>query len=53
MSLAAEVTCFCGTGRFDIPAENRELRIAALNHKPVDGILGYDAADLTSKFLKR
>jgi hypothetical protein len=48
----AEVPCsgrICG---FRVPFENSELRIAALNHKPVNRIAGYRSADFTSEFLK-
>ena len=53
MGFAAVVPCpgrICG---LRVPFENRELRIAALNHKPVNRIAGYYAADFTSEFLKR
>jgi hypothetical protein len=49
----AEVPCsgrICG---LRIPFENSELRLAALNHKPVNRIAGYRSADFTSEFLKR
>src|SRR3989442_12410558 len=36
-----------------VPFENSELRIAALNHKPVNRIAGYCPADFTSEFLER
>jgi hypothetical protein len=42
--------CICG---LRVPFENGELRIAALNHKPVNRIAGYCSADFTSEFLKR
>ena len=53
VGLPAVVPCsgrICG---FRVPFENRELRIAALNHKPVNRIAGYCPADFTSEFLKR
>ena len=49
----AEVPCsgrICG---LRVPFENSELRIAALNHKPVNRIVGHRSADFTSEFLKR
>src|SRR6266481_871985 len=42
--------CICG---LRVPFENSELRIAALNHKPVNRIAGYRSTDFTSEFLKR
>jgi len=49
----AEVPRSGGICGLRIPFENREIRIAALNHKPVNRIAGYCPANLTSKFLKR
>ena len=40
----------CG---IQIPFENSELRIAALNHKPMSRIVGYRSADLTTEFPKK
>src|SRR5260221_12190527 len=40
-------------GRLRVPFEHRELRIAALNHKPVNWRAGDCSADFTSEFLKR
>jgi len=53
MALPAEVPCSGGACVCRVPLENRELRIAALNHKPVNWIAGDDAADFTSEFLER
>lgn len=40
----------CGSGQ--LPLDDCELRIAALDHKPMDRILIHDAANLASKFLQ-
>ena len=53
MGFPAEVPCSGRIGGLRVPFENGELRIAALNHKPVNRITGYRAADFTSEFLKR
>lgn len=53
MGLAAEVArtgSICG---IHVPSENRELRIVALDHKPVNGAGAAPAADFASEFLKR
>ena len=53
MALSAEVACSRGICVRRVPFENRELRIATLNHEPVNRIVGDDAADFTSEFLER
>ena len=53
VAFSAEVACFSRTGSLSVPSKNRELRISALNHKPVNGIAGHRPADLTSEFLQR
>src|SRR5262249_6283405 len=53
MCFAAVVPCPVGTGCLGVPFENRELRISALNHKPVNRIAGYQSANFTPEFLNR
>src|SRR5713226_2471773 len=53
MGLPAEVPGSSRICSLRVPFENSELRIAALNHKPVNRIAGYCSADFTSEFLKR
>ena len=53
MSFAAVVPCPAGAGCLGVPFENRELRISALNHKPVNRIAGYQSANFTPEFLNR
>jgi hypothetical protein len=53
MGLTAEVTrtgCVCD---IQIPSENTELQIVALDHKPVNGVGAGPAADFAPEFLKR
>ena len=51
MAFPAEVPGSLCIGSRSVPLKNRELSIPALNHEPMYGIIGYSAADLTSKFL--
>jgi hypothetical protein len=51
MRFSAEMTGAGGIGGIGVPFKNRELRIAALNYKPVNRIAGYCPADLTFVFL--
>jgi len=51
MGFSAEVTRPGAICSLQVPSKNRELRIAALNHKPVVRGIGDPAADLASEFL--
>ena len=50
MSLATEMTRGRCIRRFQIPFKNGKLRVAALNHKPMNRIGGHDTADLALEF---
>src|SRR5215469_910305 len=50
MSLATEMTRGRSIRRFQIPFKNGKLRVAALNHKPMNRIGGHDTADLALEF---
>jgi hypothetical protein len=52
MAFSAEVTCPSRVRGISIPPEHREIRIAALNDKPVIWAVGDSSTDFTSKFLK-
>src|SRR6266481_6019831 len=38
---------------FGVPLKNREVRVSALNHKPMNRMAGLCPTDLTSEFLQR
>jgi hypothetical protein len=49
--LSAEVASADRIRGFQVPAENRQLRVATLNDEPVQRIIGHRSADLTSELL--
>ena len=53
MRLTAEVPGRWAIGSFDIPFQNRQPHIAALNDEPVDWIRGHDPADFALEFSQR
>lgn len=52
VSFSTEVPRTGSVGGFGIPLKNSELGFAALNHKPMTGVIGHTPADLASEFLK-
>jgi hypothetical protein len=52
MSFTAEVPRSGAICSLQVPPEDRELRIAALNHKPVIRAVGDPAANFASEFLE-
>ena len=51
MRFTAKVPHTGSRRRLRIPPENVQLRLATLNHKPVNRVIRNDATDLASKFL--
>jgi hypothetical protein len=48
--LTAEMAGRRAISRFQVPLMYGEFRVAALNHKPVDGIRGHDPTNLALEF---
>ena len=53
MRFAAEMSSRGAVGGRLLPAQDSELFVSALDHKPVHGIVADDAANLTLKLAKR
>ena|SRR5215469_17418653 len=53
MGLAAIVTCAMGFRGVCVPPQDGQLRITALNHKPVSGMVSDGSADFTPEFFQR
>src|SRR5262249_12432668 len=52
VGFSAEMACSGGIRGLRVPFVHRELRIAALDDEPMNGIAGYRSADFTSEFLQ-